>query len=76
MALALGVLGCVCLVEVNSRKFGPVPFCGDGVILLKGLFQMVSMVFTNVFNTKVSDDEEKRIWWYLWRQSLVVVATS
>ena len=37
LALALGVHGILCPFKFNSRKFGPLPICGDCVIFVKGL---------------------------------------
>ena len=61
-ALALGIIGSICPVKFNSRKFGPLPICGDGKMLLKSLFQMVGVEFTHVFNTEVVVNETKNNW--------------
>ena len=56
------MLGFVCPVEFNSRKLGPLPICGDGVMFPKGLLWMAEMEFTNVFNTEVIGNEDKNNW--------------
>ena len=56
------MIGSVCTVEVNYRKFGLLPICGDDVMFPKDLLQMVGMDSPNVFNTKVINDESENNW--------------
>ena len=36
----------------DASKFGTCPILSDGVVLLEDIAEVVSVVFTNVFNTK------------------------
>ena len=62
MKISLGVISKVCPVKVNPNKFGPLPIFGNGIMFLKGLWQIVGVSFTHVFNTKVVKNENKNNW--------------
>ena len=44
-------------VEVDVRKFCPVPVLYDGVIVLEGVTQMFGTLSTNTLNYKIFDNE-------------------
>ena len=48
--------------NVNACKFTARPVGGDGIICLKGMEEVVSMVAPGVLNAKIVDNEDKGDW--------------
>ena len=62
MALGMGVLVSICPVKFNSPKFGTLQICGDCAMFLYGLLKIMGVAFTNIFITKVIDDNNENKW--------------
>ena len=46
-------------VEVNASEFFPVPVFCDGVKFLDGVTQIFGVSFTNILDSKITNDEAK-----------------
>ena len=51
----------ICTVKVNICN-PPLTICGDGVILLKGVEQVLGVAFANVFDHEVFNYKSEKNW--------------
>ena len=52
----------MCPIKVNTCKISPLPICGDGVMYLEVVDQMLGVEYTNIFYPELIHDNSKNNW--------------